>query len=466
MATEEVKFLITAENRAEGKFRMAQKQIKDAVGGVRTMGESAKRSTELVGTMAQQMGGSWLGSFSGQVAMATERMSAFSSVATTGAGGLMLFKAGAVGIASVLTYQVTKAIYMAVSGFSELKTEIENTEKAMDSATDRMLQMKQQRFGMLNADELKGQSDKISQEIERLQAKTEGYREELDRLNKGFHAMSVQDFVDWAAGSEESTQALLDNADKQLRFYQDLADQIKLNTEAEKRAAAERKRIYAEQDRARDEQLETRARKYVQDLKKEIAYLQATEEEKLAIRQKEERQAVHTASTQDDLERLIKERDAVKQRLEAEKEAAALRKQQAQEESKIADMTKRTVEQLQLEAIRIKEGEEAARAMALTMQGIDKDTADRIASLEAMIQAVKNGTQDGNNQQSNAGPNNALESRFLSGRTVTTDYTKVTAEQTKKTTELNAQQLKMLEEAQAELRRIAENTENQIREAQ
>lgn len=110
MPSETVEILIEADDRASAKFEKIGESAEKQVKAFREVGAKAKASTELVGTLAGALGGTELSSFANQLSQLTERVSAFSEVAKNGGSGAMAFKAGLVGAAGVLSFNVGKAL--------------------------------------------------------------------------------------------------------------------------------------------------------------------------------------------------------------------------------------------------------------------------------------------------------------------------------------------------------------------
>ena len=116
MADELIKYKIDAEDKATQKVRQVTQNIEKQVAQVRDVGMKAKASTELVGTMATQMGNTQFGAYASGVAMVTERISAFSEVAKGGGKAALLFKAGLVAMAGVMAFNLGKKLAEWTSG--------------------------------------------------------------------------------------------------------------------------------------------------------------------------------------------------------------------------------------------------------------------------------------------------------------------------------------------------------------
>jgi hypothetical protein len=208
-------------------------------------------------------------------------------------------------------------------------------------------------------------------------------------------------------------------------------------------------------------------------LREEVQLLKASKEEQLQI----EAAKNTTAEDRGEAEQLLRERDAIHAKMEAEKEleeerkrirdeeqkAAELALQQAeQEKQRLDDLVKSETERLELRRIELERGKEAAKVQALINQGVDEATAKAIAAEEAALDRRQQQKQD---EQSGKKPLEkketpalqASESRLLtrgdSGGPL--DKTNQILERTQKHTEELAKfQAQQLEQQ----RRIAENT--------
>jgi len=170
--------------------------------------------------------------------------------------------------------------------------------------------------------------------------------------------------------------------------------------------------------------LKDKSESYIENLRLEVEYLKATREEQIKL------DALRNTTDEDrgEAERLLKERDAIKAKQEAEREAAEETKklqedaiqaaekaaeeaerarQKAQEDrekeaeqiaenarrevERVQDIIKAERERLELQKIEKEQGKEAAAAQQLMNQGIDEATAKQLAAQQA---AHDKATQD------------------------------------------------------------------------
>jgi len=197
---------------------------------------------------------------------------------------------------------------------------------------------------------------------------------------------------------------------------------------------------------------------YLENLRQEVEYLQASREEQIKI------DALRNTTAEDrgEAERLLQERDAIKAKQEAEREAAQERTRQQEEAAraaaKAAEAAEREVqriedivaaerERMKLQQIEREQGKEAAAAQSLINRGVDAATAKQLAAEQAAQdkadEAAQNKTAEKpGKQSSSAAPTLvAAESRLL---------TRGPAERTNE----------LWEQAVASLRQIMSSTNN------
>ena len=90
----DVKIVLEAQDKASAVLEQVAKKVEDNVKQIRSTGEATKKSTELVGTFANALGDTGLGSFAGQLGGIIEKASAFSETMKDGAGNSLECVAG------------------------------------------------------------------------------------------------------------------------------------------------------------------------------------------------------------------------------------------------------------------------------------------------------------------------------------------------------------------------------------
>ena len=82
--SEGVEILISADDQASKVLAKVSDNVDAKVKQIKTVGQGAKASTEFIGTLANSLGGSALGSYAAGIAQMTERIGAFSEVSKAG----------------------------------------------------------------------------------------------------------------------------------------------------------------------------------------------------------------------------------------------------------------------------------------------------------------------------------------------------------------------------------------------
>ena len=145
--SDSVKILIEAENKASGVVATAAKDIDSKVQAIKSTGEQAKKSTEFFGSFANALGGSELAGYASQLAGLTEKTSQFAEVQKLGGAGALAFKAGLVGVAGVIGFQVGQAIGNAIFQTEKWNDELKKSQTESDKLLANLIELKEFRFG-------------------------------------------------------------------------------------------------------------------------------------------------------------------------------------------------------------------------------------------------------------------------------------------------------------------------------
>lgn len=343
MSSAAAKVIIDAEDLASKKMAVAAANVERSIKGIKDVGGKAKASTEFIGTLANVMGGSQLGAYSGQLAQLTERISAFSEVSRAGGAGAFAFKAGLAAVVATLSFKVGEMIGNVVFQTAKLTREF---ERAKEAAAD------------LNAELGRSRDKQFSNQLEDIElirdpeekrAAQEALFKQLDNDVQGITAQlkaSQKAADEWADAWQitGNRKAYAEEAQRQVEIDKQRLEQAKQQRDLLRDELSERKRIN-DQIRADNE-----------------AAAQA-------------------------------ERDAARAKEEAERAAAAAAEQAAQkriaEAERIADVQKREVERLKEQRIELEQGAEAARAYRLEQEGLDKATAQRLAKEQSEIDQLR-----------------------------------------------------------------------------
>jgi len=263
-------------------------------------------------------------------------------------------------------------------------------------------------------------------------AKKAAYAALLDTLNRDLSAVegnvragekAVKEWSEaWQITGERKAAAEMaaaDLANDKARLAELTKQRNELMKITSERAA--QNELIRQQNAAQD-----RSEEFLQSLRDEVELLRATKEERLAI----EAARNTTQGDRGEAERLLKERDAIlakqeaERQLEAERKTAEADKARAAAEAvkaaeaqrnRVEDIKKAEMQRLELQRIEIEQGKEAAKVKALMNQGVDEASAKRIAAEEAAIEKLKQTTKSESAVQKSTAlaELNANESRLL-----------------------------------------------------
>lgn len=128
---------LSAEQFAAAQDKIRGKMNKTSV-AMRDVGGNAKKTTELVGTLAQLAGNTELGNFASQLAGVTEKISSFGEVSKAGKAGALAFKLGLIGLAATIGSAIGKAIGDVVFETKKFVRELERVKEASKDLEDRL----------------------------------------------------------------------------------------------------------------------------------------------------------------------------------------------------------------------------------------------------------------------------------------------------------------------------------------
>lgn len=417
--SESAKIIIDADDLASKKFEQAAKAAEQNIKRVKDVGGKAKASTEFFGTLATSLGGSELGSYAGQLAQLTERVSAFSEVSKAGAAGALAFKAGLAGVVAVLTFKLGSAIGNFVFGTKQAQREI-------DRLTESVRELDQQQQALA--------SRKVANTLEDIELIRDP--KEKQAAQEALFQQLENDIVGVTSQLKESQRVADEWADAwQITGDRKLAAQAaQIDVEADKARLAllkqqrdEVRRLNSE--RARENE-RIRERNALQDNSE--SFVQALRDEVELLKVKKDQLAAFTAGKNtfgaDDrreAERLIRERDMLQAKADAEKQAAEERERIAQQAEtdaqRVADIRDREIASLKQQRIELEKGAVAASAFALEQQGLDSATARRLAQEQDAIDKIKQAREEAKKEgEEKAKEDKQMADKLASAQTGTT----------------------------------------------
>lgn len=416
MASESVKILIEAEDKASAQVANASKNIEQAVKGVKETGARAKGSIEFVGVMAGQLGGGQLQTAAQGVAAITEKVGQFSEVMKTGGKGAAFFQAGIVALVGVMAFQLGKTIGEAIFGVRDLAKEFEDMTAESEQQAEAMKQIASIKFGeqledvQLIKDPKKQQAEAVAlfkaieQQRDNAMKSAAAYDAQAEQIRTkeanflGILSEADNDRANQIQLQANQQKALVGEFDAELAQLGKLfgprakmIEQIKAQQAAEAEAAAKKKAI--------DDSALSSLRSI------NYQYIELTKGQEAARREQMKDQGMSDIQ----IDRIL----FAERALGVEKKLAdQKRKAEEAEQSrlqKVADLRESELERLEEQKILLEQGEKAAHIFRLTQQGLDRDTAEAIANAQsASEQAAKS------KQIQTAQPVAAVESRLLS----------------------------------------------------
>lgn len=409
MASESVKILIEAEDNASAQAEMAGKNISATVGKIRDVGGKAKASTEFIGVLAGQLGGTEFASAAQGIAGITEKVGQFSEIMKTGGAGAIAFKAGLGALVGVMSFQLGKSIGEMIFGIDDVTSRMQEASGQANQFAQSMIAIastdisnKMQDLELIRDPDKQQNAaralfDDIGKQVDDAVASFQYYSKAADEAaKKRGNEELVSDLRDQASGYMEVAQALRTQQNALGDKYSAHARQVRLIKEqqaAEDAAAAKKAQIDASVLSS------LRATNY--------QYIELTKGAEAARRAQLQDQGVGET----DIKRILFAEESLKK----EKDLADA-KQKAQEQEKhrlekIDDIRKTELQRLEEQRVAMEQGEEAAHSYRLQQQGLDKATADAIAAAQAQADAVM---KAGEQKQMQAAPDLAAkESRLI-----------------------------------------------------
>jgi hypothetical protein len=391
MAGDAIKIVIEAEDKASAQAINASRNIENAVKGVKETGAKAKASTEFIGVLAGQLGGSQLQQAAGGVAAITEKVGQFSEVMKTGGAGAMAFQAGVTLLVTTLSFNLGKAIGESIFGVQELKDELGETQTQVEAFTARMNEAANKGFKE-KLEDLSLIKDPAKQQNEAVAA-FEEIQASINKAYDSFHYRQREiEKLTLENGLLGDNQDAINNLILENNQYVDTID----NLEKQKVALAD---VYGErannikaikdqqkaEDEAANKAKQTQASIESQLKKNNYAYLELTK----GVEAARMAQLADEGIDETNAKRIVFAEQATR----LEKERAEAKKkdddQEAQRIQRIADLQASELDRIKEQKVLLEEGEEAANRFRLEQQGLGKEAAARIASEQAALDRQK-----------------------------------------------------------------------------
>lgn len=426
---------LNADQLAQAQDRLRQK-FEGTGNAVESTGAKTKLATVALQSVANLSGQGGLASLAGQIGEVAEKSELLTGSLKGGGAGALVMKAGLVALVAGVGAKIG-----TVLGNWIFQTE--KFERSMKRATDASAAFDAQIKGLQSS--LKSDRMEDIELIRDPEEKQAAYKKLFDDITRDLETTSQQvakserDVEAWAeawqvtgnrkAYAKMAEEQLAIDKERLATLRAELAETAKLTGEREKLNAQIR-----EENAAKD-----KSEAFIQSLRDELELLKATKEEQIEI------EAIRNTvpANEDEAIRLLRERDAILAKREAEEQLAQAQldaaeaekaradkaEEAAQKAREDAEQDRRNIEQiiaaeedrLELQRIELEQGKEAAKAKALMNEGVDKATAEKIAKEEAAIEKLREAANKKDDpkakQARTAGPAPTLtasESRLLS----------------------------------------------------
>ena len=450
MASESVKILIEAEDLASAKIAQASQKIEQNVKDIKSVGQKAKASTEFIGQLANQLGGSEIAGFAGQLAGLTEKVSQFSEVSKAGGAGAFAFKAGIVGLVGAMSFGFGQAIGNAIFETDRWKKELQDATEASKKLNAELIRFSDLRIGdQIQSISLLGSPEEQEKATAAL---VESLRDQARQAAKisadsraELKAMSTFDDdanIFGSLGVETNAKQRRDELELQIKLQDDLSNSIS------KQAVELERKLNFEMQNAKvaKQTAETQASSnYIASLREQLAIEKAIGDEKFKL----EAQKTAKGADVSVAAGLLKELDAQKQLVEAANKAAQEKEQKIKQEEanrkRIIDLITNENTKNQERLVLLNKGTEAAKVFSLVQQGVAQTEAERLAAESERISRLEKDKQ--NREEVNKTlmqPQEAFQSRFLTRGPMSNPNERLEKE-AEKQTRLQEEQKKLLE---------------------
>jgi len=370
---EKIRWQFETEDRATKNVRKITEDIERQTARVKDLGFRSKASAEMVGSLANAMGGSRIGAFTAQVAELTDRTSAFADVAKQGGLAATAFKVGVAGAAGVLAFQFGRAIGDVVFQTKRWRLELEEAGKTADKLAQKTIALqtanfdRQKDLALLLAPDKQGAEfeaiiDRISQNIEG----PGGINSQLKKLKEiqdlGIGSLAVGKLPQF--GKSKETKQLEARKEALLDFIDGIRE-------------------------LRREQRELAQENAVNDMVEDMLGI---------FRRAKDRQEKLGKDMAEDMMSIFDRADNAEQKRDDAKD-------------RVADLAKREIDSIKLRLVGLRDGKKAAEAMRLEALGLDKALAGNIAKAKFLFNEINSP------QSSSITPKLfAREDRFGTGR--------------------------------------------------
>ena len=457
MASESIKILIEAEDKASMQVASASKNIEQSVKGVKETGQKAKASVEFFGVLAGQLGGSQLQSAAGGVAAITEKMGQFSEMMKVGGAGAMAFQAGLTLLVTTMSFKLGQSIGEMIFGvrdsekaFSEAKAEADAYAAALVAAGNQKFSEQLEDIQLIRDPEAKQQAA-----VDLFRSIEKGINNSIESMN--FYQAQVDEMdasmiPDPFGDQTEIRNQLQQQANAQADIHASLQEQLQ-TVSKQFGARAQLVQTIKNQQAAED----AAAAKAAQSFNAGMATLK-----QLGFQYDEltkGRDAARAAQLRDqgigdaDIKAILMMDGMIakEKELQATKEKA--RQTEENRLTQVENLAQSELQRLEEQKVALERGQQAAHAFRLTQQGMDKESAEAIAAAQAAMDAS---TKAGDKKVQPAAALQATESRLMIRGPKEDSQKKI-----EQNTQVTAEQSKLMNAAIGKLKDAVEKTQGQ-----
>ena len=457
MASESIKILIEAEDKASMQVASASKNIEQSVKGVKETGQKAKASVEFFGVLAGQLGGSQLQSAAGGVAAITEKMGQFSEMMKVGGAGAMAFQAGLTLLVTTMSFKLGQSISEMIFGvrdsekaFSEAKAEADAYAAALVAAGNQKFSEQLEDIQLIRDPEAKQQAA-----VDLFRSIEKGINNSIESMN--FYQAQVDEMdasmiPDPFGDQTEIRNQLQQQANAQADIHASLQEQLQ-TVSKQFGARAQLVQTIKNQQAAED----AAAAKAAQGFNAGMNTLK-----QLGFQYDEltkGRDAARAAQLRDqgtgdaDIKAILMMDGMIAK--EKELQAAKDKARQAEESrlTQVENLAKSELQRLEEQKVALEQGQQAAHAFRLTQQGMDKESAEAIAAAQAAMDAS---TKAAGQKVQPAAALQATESRLMIRGPKEDSQKKI-----EQNTQVTAEQSKLMNAAIGKLKDAVEKTQGQ-----
>lgn len=458
MASESIKILIEAEDKASMQVASASKNIEQSVKGVKETGQKAKASVEFFGVLAGQLGGSQLQSAAGGVAAITEKMGQFSEMMKVGGAGAMAFSAGLTLLVTTMSFKLGQSIGEMIFGvrdstkaFEEARTEAEAYAASLVAAGNQKFSEQLEDIELIRNPEAKQQAAhdlfrSIEQGINNAIGSMNYYQEQVDSMDASAGIMGLSD------EQTEIRNQLQQQANLQVDIHASLREQLQTVSKQYGARSQLVQTIKAQQ--AAEDAANAKA---TQNFNAGISTLKQLGFQYDELTKGAEAARAAQLKDQGISEIHIKSILVMDGLIAKEKELKAVKDKARQDEqsrlSQVENLAQSELQRLEEQKVALEQGQQAAHAFRLTQQGMDKESAEAIAAAQAAMDAS---TKAGDKKVQPAAALQATESRLMIRGPKEDSQKKI-----EQNTQVTAEQSKLMNAAISKLKDAVEKTQGQ-----